>query len=58
MARRHAAGEPGPIDQLINSLSQEELAEVVLKAVERNDDVEVAVRLLAVRANGDLGASL
>lgn len=56
MARRVAGGVAGPIDQLINSLSQEELAEVVLGAIERHDDVEAAVRLVAARSNGDLGA--
>jgi hypothetical protein len=52
MARRGAGGEPRPIDHLICSLSQEELAEVVQRAVERRDDVEAAVRLVAARSDG------
>lgn len=55
MARRVAAGQSQPIEQLIKSLRQEELAEVVLSAAERHDDVETAVRLVAARSNEDSG---
>jgi hypothetical protein len=45
-----------PIDQLIGSLSPEQLAEVVLDAAERHEDVESAVRLAVARSMDDLGA--
>jgi hypothetical protein len=45
-----------PIDQMIGSLSREQLEEVVLAAVERHEDVEGAVRLVAARSTDDLGA--
>jgi hypothetical protein len=54
--RRVAAGRSEPIDQLIKSLSQEELVEVVLGAVEQHDDVAAAVRLVASRSSDDLAA--
>src|SRR5947207_10310534 len=55
MARVSRSGKV-PIEQLIGSLSREQLLEVVLGAVGRHDDVEVAVRLGAARATDDLGA--
>jgi len=35
-------------------LSREQLVEVVIAAVDRHDDVQRAVRLVAARADGDL----
>jgi hypothetical protein len=43
-----------PIEDVVASLSQEQLVEVVLAAVDCHDDVERAVRLVAARADGDL----
>ncbi len=56
MARR-VAGERSEtsITELLESLSIEELREVVSAAAERHDDVERTVRLVAGRATGDLG---
>lgn len=43
-----------PIEDLVASLSREQLVEVVVAAVDRHDDVQRAVRLIAARADGDL----
>jgi hypothetical protein len=42
------------IEAVVRSLGSEQLAEVVLAAADRHDDVERAVRLVAARADGDL----
>lgn len=42
------------IEDVVVSLSREQLAEVILAAARRHDDVERAVRLVAARADGDL----
>lgn len=42
------------IEDIIRLLSREQLAEVVLAAADRHDDVERAARLVAARADGDL----
>lgn len=44
-----------PIEDLVASLSREQLVEVVAAAVDRHEDVERAVQLVAARADGDLG---
>jgi hypothetical protein len=56
MVRRAPGRQPEPIDQVISSLSQEELAEVVLAAAERHDDVAATVRFVAARSADDLVA--
>lgn len=56
MARRATGAQSEPLDQVIRSLGQEELAEVVLGAAERHDDVAAAVRLVAARSGDDLVA--
>lgn len=45
-----------PLDQLIESLGKDELAEVVAAAADRHDDVERSLRMVAARADGDLAA--
>jgi hypothetical protein len=44
----------GPIKDVVALLSREQLVEVVVAAVDRHDDVQRAVRLIAARADGDL----
>jgi len=55
MAGRAARGRPeAPIEELIAALEVDELREVVSAAVDRHDDVERQVRLVAARAAGGL----
>jgi hypothetical protein len=55
MARRAArARSQTPSEQLIAGLTVDELREVVSAAVDRHDDVERQVRLIAARGAGDL----
>ena len=42
-----------PIEQLIATLTADESREIVAAAVDRHDDVERQVRLVAARAAGD-----
>src|SRR4051812_7891920 len=52
--RAARARSEAPIDRLIAGLTVEELKEAVSAAVDRHDDVERHVRLIAGRADGDL----
>jgi hypothetical protein len=45
-----------PLAKVVASLTREQLADVVLDAADRHDDVARAVRLVAARSKGDLGA--
>jgi hypothetical protein len=45
-----------PVEELIVSLTREQLADVVLDAADRHDDVARAVRLVVARSTGDLVA--
>ena len=51
--RRRVASET-PVEQLIAGLTVDELREVVSATVDRHDDVERQVRLIAGRGRGDL----
>ena len=51
-ARRQAEE---PLDGLVNSFARDQLAELILDAAARHDDVARAVRLAAARRDGDLG---
>jgi hypothetical protein len=44
-----------PLADVVASLTREQLADAVLDAADRHDDVARAVRLVAARAKGDLG---
>jgi hypothetical protein len=54
MPGKAARKAEAPVDALIAGLAVEELREVVLAAVDRHDDVERQVRLIAARGAGDL----
>jgi hypothetical protein len=47
---------PASLDEAIAALDREQLAEVVLSAADRHEDVERMVRLAVARASGDLSA--
>ena len=51
-ARRQAEE---PLDGLVNSFARDQLAELILDAAARHEDVARAVRLAAARRDGDLG---
>jgi hypothetical protein len=53
-ASRKESGKP--VDELIASLTRDQLADVVLDAAGRHDDVLRAVRLVVARSTGDLVA--
>ncbi len=44
-----------PLDRLVDSLTREQLAELVLDAAVRHDDVARGLRLAVARSGGDLG---
>lgn len=54
MAPRAGRRDAEPIEGLVASLSAEQLLEIVAAAVDRHEDVERSVRLVAARAGGDL----
>jgi hypothetical protein len=55
--RKASRKEPEkPVAELIASLTREQLADVVLDAADRHDDVARAVRLVVARSTGDLVA--
>lgn len=51
---RTVGGSQPPVAELVESLSIEQIREVVCSAADRHYDVERAVRLVAARANDDL----
>ena len=44
-----------PLDRVVDSFTREQLAELVLDAVMRHDDVARGLRLAVARRDGDLG---
>src|SRR6188474_871932 len=54
MPGKSALKAEAPVEALIAGLAVEELREIVLAAVDRHDDVERQVRLIAARGAGDL----
>ena len=56
MARKPSRREDQePLADVVASLTREQLADVVLDAADRHEDVARAVRLVAARSKGDLG---
>src|SRR4051794_41347628 len=52
--RRSRVRSEAPVETLVAGLTVDELRQVVLAAVDRHDDVERQVRLIAGRGAGDL----
>lgn len=57
MARKPSRREiQEPLADVVASLTREQLADVVLDAADRHEDVARAIRLVAARSKGDVGA--
>ncbi len=54
-AERERRPAEEPLDRLVDSFTREQLAELVLDAAVRHDDVARGLRLAAARRDGDLG---